>query len=123
VPSYLRTMLLSYVFTIAVETCVLLVGLSRCHPIRRRVAAGVWLSACTYPILWLVLPVFISPETQRPLFLAVGETFVPLAECALFYWAFQRRRELSRAQRWRDWLVIIIANLASFGLGELLPPL
>jgi hypothetical protein len=116
--AYLLTMLRSLVFTIGVETLVLLVGLSPCHPIRRRLAAGVWLSACTYPMLWLVLPAILSPEDNRPLYLAVGETLVPLAECALFYLAFQRGRGLTPGQRWRDWIIIILANLASFGLGE-----
>jgi hypothetical protein len=114
-------MLQSFVFTVLVETGVLLVGLSRRHPLRRRLAAGVWLTACTYPILWLVLPVFLPLDTHRPLFLAVGETFVPLAECALFWLVFQRGKQLARAERWRDWLTIVIANLASFGLGELWP--
>ena len=55
---------------------------------------------------------------RTPHFLGVGETLVPLAECALFYVAFQRGRGLTARERWQDWVVIVMANLASFGLGE-----
>ena len=115
--AYVLTMLEAYVFTIAVETLVLLVGLARRHPLWERLFAGVWLTACTLPLLWLVLPAVLPLENRR-VFLAVGETLVPLAECALFYLAFQRGRGLTRRERWQDWVVIVLANLASFGLGE-----
>jgi hypothetical protein len=118
-PDLLSQMVKGYFLTISVETLVLLVGLSRRHPVSRRFAAGVWLTACTYPLLWLVLPVFIPPQSHTALYLAVGESLVPLAECALFWLAFQRGRNLSARERWRDWISIVLANLASFGLGEL----
>ena len=114
----LWSMFCSYLFTIAVETPVLLLGLSRPHPWHRRLIAGIWLTACTYPFLWLVLPAFLSPEANRPLYLAVGETFVPVCECALFWAAMQRGRGMRRADLIRDWVVIVVANLASFLLGE-----
>jgi hypothetical protein len=116
---YLLTMLISLVFTIFVETLVLLVGLSPRHPVSRRLAAGVWLNVCSYPILWLVLPYLLSPAQNRTLYLAVGEPLVTLMECALFYLAFQRGRGLNHREFFRDWIAIILANLASFGLGEL----
>ena len=43
-----------YLLTIAIETPILLFGLSPHHPKRRRLLAGVWLTACTYPIVVLV---------------------------------------------------------------------
>jgi len=115
--SYLLSMVYGYLFSITVETLVLLPGLSRPHRVATRFFAGIWLTACTYPLLWLVLPYFVSAE-NRPRFLTVGETLVPLAECGLFYVAFQYGRGLTRGQRWRDWIAIVLANLASFGLGE-----
>jgi len=39
---------LGYLFSILIETPILLIGLSPRHPLRRRVFAGVWLTACTY---------------------------------------------------------------------------
>jgi hypothetical protein len=110
---------LGYLFTIAIETPVLLVGLSRRHPLGRRIFAGFWLTACTYPIVVLVLPVWFDLETQRPLYLAVAETFAPLAECALFWAAFGSREERGKVSMWRDLAAVVVANLASFGLGEL----
>ena len=81
--------------------------------------AGVWLTACTYPIVVLVLPLLFAPD-HRTLYLVVAETFAPLAECALFWLAFGKTEELNRASMWRDFITIIIANLASFGAGEVL---
>ena len=44
-----RFLLIGYPFTILIETPVLLFGLSQRHSIKRRIFAGVWLTACTYP--------------------------------------------------------------------------
>jgi hypothetical protein len=108
-----------YLFSIAVETPVLLVGLSRRHSLGRRLFAGVWLTACTYPIVILVMPQLIDPGRDRWLYLLVAETFAPVAECALFWLAFGSRQEAFRPSMWRDLAAITLANLASFGLGEL----
>jgi len=105
-----RFLPIGYLFTIAIEAPILFFGLSAHHPKRRRILAGVWLTACTYPIVVLVLPLLFS---ERWLFLLVGEIFAPVAECALFWLAF------GREARWRDFAVIVIANLASFLIGEI----
>jgi len=117
---YLLLMCVSYLVTIAIETPILVVGLSRRHPMRHRLFAGVWLTACTYPVLWLVLPRFIDPFYQKALYLLVGETFVPLAECLLFWLAFGRAEPRTRSAFIQDMIVIVLANLASFGAGMLL---
>lgn len=109
-----------YFLSIGIETPILLVGLSPHHSWPRRLFAGLWLTACTYPIVILVLPLCLDAEAQRGLYLAVAETFAPLAECALFWAAFGRRKEWGRASMLRDFLVITAANLASFAGGELL---
>lgn len=108
---------IGYLFTFSVETPVLLVGLSRPHSWRRRVAAGVWLNACSYPIVVLVLPVLLGLE-PRWRYLAVAETFAPVCECLLFTLAFHTAA-ISRRDRVRDWIAITLANLSSFLLGEL----
>jgi hypothetical protein len=113
------TFLACYLTTILIETPVLLVGLSPRHSIRRRLFAGIWLTACTYPIVFLVLPQWFDLETERPLYLLVAETFAPLAECTLFWIAFGNRSEWGRRSMWQDFAVITAANLASFGFGEL----
>jgi hypothetical protein len=102
---------LGYLFTIAIETPVLFFGLSAHHSKLRRIGAGVWLTACTYPIVVLVLPLIMINQS-RSVFLLVAETFAPVAECVLFWLAF------GKDATWRDFAVIVIANLASFGLGE-----
>lgn len=118
-PEELRDLSYSYLFTITLETLVLLVGLSARHSWRVRLFCGIWLTACTYPIVWLVIPQFIEPrEPTRALYLWVAETFAPLAECALFWAAFGKKELLGSRSMWRDLAAITAANLASFGLGE-----
>lgn len=106
-----------YLMTVAIETPILLVGLSRRHSLRDRFIAGLWLTACTYPIVFIVLPPLLLPY-GRSSYLLVAETFAPLAECMLFRLAFGVGK--SRLDQWRDYAVIVAANLASFGIGELL---
>lgn len=114
-----RFLPIGYLFTIAIETPVLLVGLSRRHSIKRRLAAGVWLTACTYPIVVLVLyPLLVN--TSRSLYLIVAETFAPVAECVLFWLAYGNKEELGQRLMWQDLATIVIANLASFLGGEIL---
>ena len=114
-----RFLIPGYLLSILIETPVLLIGLSKRHSIRRRLIAGVWLTACTYPIVVLVLPpLFIN--TSRANYLIVAETFAPVGECILFWLAYGERKELGKASMWRDFATIIVGNLASFGLGELM---
>jgi hypothetical protein len=105
---------IGYLASILIETPILLFGLSRAHPWRRRLFAGIWLTACTYPVVILTLPVLFE---SRGTYLAVAETFAPAAECALFWAAFHPAKGASLR---RDMAAITLANLASFGAGELL---
>lgn len=114
---YLRLMLLSYVLTAIVETAVLLALLSRRHSLRDKLFAGIWLSAVTYPVVWLVLPPLFE---ARWLYVLIAETFAPVAECALFWFAFIRPRSRDPSATTRDLAAIVLANLASFGLGEVI---
>jgi len=110
---------LGYLFSILIETPVLLIGLSRCHPIRRRLAAGIWLTACTYPIVVLVLP-FAFTHSSRAVYLVVAEVFAPVAECILFWLAYGDSEQVGKVSMWRDFGAIVLANLASFIGGEIL---
>ena len=102
-----------YLLTILIETPILLLGLSSKVSIKQKLLCGVWLTACTYPIVVLVLPTLFYGE-PRWLYLAVAETFAPVGECLLFWLAF-RGREIEWV---RSFAVIVLANLASFGFGE-----
>jgi hypothetical protein len=109
-----------YLFTISIETPILLVGLSARHSRDRRLFCGFWLTACTYPIVFLVLPTIYDVTEDRLRYLFVAETFAPVAECTIFWAMFGTREEWGKASMWRDLGVITLANLASFGAGELL---
>jgi hypothetical protein len=114
-----RFLLIGYPFTILIETPVLLLGLSPRHSIKRRIFAGVWLTACTYPIVVLVMPLMFA-NASRTIYLVVAETFAPVAECVLFWLAYGKAEELGKRSMWQDLATIVIANLASFLGGEVL---
>lgn len=110
-----------YALTVALELPVLLVGLSPRHPISRRVFAGFWLTACTYPIVVLVLPLLVWNHWGLATYLIVAETFAPAAECLLFWLLFCRAATPAEksplASTLRDMAAIVAANLVSFLLG------
>jgi len=110
-----------YLVTVALETPVLILGLSARHTLRRKFLSGLWLTACTYPVVVIVLPLVFDSST-RLAYLVAAETFAPIAECALFWAAFSGdgRDGRERAFPCRDFAAIIGANLLSFALGELL---
>lgn len=114
-----RFFLIGYPFTILIETPILLIGLSQRHPLKRRIFAGIWLTACTYPIVVLVLPLLFA-NFSRSIYLCVAETFAPVAECILFWLAYGNSEELGKRSMWQDFGAIVIANLASFLGGEIL---
>ena len=107
-----RFLPIGYLFTIAIETPILLLGLSRHHSIKRRLLSGIWLTACTYPIVVLVLPLLLT-NYSRTFYLLIAETFAPVAECVIFWLAF------GKETRWRDFGVIVVANVSSFLIGTL----
>ena len=114
-----RFLPIGYLLTIAIETPILFFGLSARHPKRRRIFAGIWLTACTYPIVTLVLPLLFMNHS-RAFFLLIAEVFAPVAECVLFWLAFGTSEELGRRSMYRDFTAIVLANFASFLAGELL---
>jgi hypothetical protein len=107
-----------YALTVALELPVLLVGLSPRHPLSRRIFAGFWLTACTYPVVVLVLPPLIWPRYGETAYLVIAETFAPAAECLLFWLMFGNSGEQNpRFATLRDIAAIVAANLLSFLLG------
>ncbi len=110
---------LGYLFSILIETPILIVGLSKRHSIKRRLFAGVWLTACTYPIVVLVMPLVFA-NASRIIYLIVAETFAPVAECILFWLAYGEAEQVGKASMWQDFATIVTANLASFLCGEVL---
>jgi hypothetical protein len=114
-----RFILIGYPFTILIETPILLIGLSSRHSFKRKLFAGVWLTACTYPIVVLVMPLMFA-SFSRTAYLAVAETFAPVAECILFWSAYGKVEELGKRSMWQDFATIVVANLASFIAGEVM---
>ncbi len=110
---------LGYLFSILIETPILIIGLSKRHSVKRRIFAGIWLTACTYPIVVLVLPLLFA-NASRVIYLIIAETFAPAAECILFWVAYGEAEQLGKASMWQDFAAIVVANLASFLGGEVL---
>jgi len=113
-------LVVGYLVTVALETPVLLAGLSGRHSLRTRLLAGAWLTACTYPVVVLVLPPLLRETWGDIPYLLVAETFAPLAECALFVWVFGASGKWWNLSTGRDCAAIIVANLVSFLTGQLL---
>jgi hypothetical protein len=114
-----RFLPLGYLLTILIETPILIFALSRRHPLKRKLLAGIWLTACTYPVVVLILPLLFA-GTSRTAYLLVAETFAPVVECILFWLTFGRENDSGSYSLWRDFAAIVMANLASFAIGELL---
>ncbi len=128
-PSFIVFALITgYTLGVILETPVLMAGLSACHSLKSKFKAGLLLTACTYPFVIIVMPRLINPDMHNTLYMAVTETLVPIAECALFWLIFHRRLPpsasgtgvLSHNVVIRDFAVIIAANLFSFGMGAVL---
>ena len=121
-------LLWGYLLTIALETPVLLLGLSRRHSWQRRLFAGFWLTACTYPIVVVLMPLTIWPLWGYTTYVVIAEIFAPLAECVLFILAFPPEQDAPRdgdsSNRSRstlqDCAAIVVANLVSFLVGAYL---
>ncbi|WP_425614179.1 hypothetical protein NA78x_004040 [Anatilimnocola sp. NA78] len=117
-----------FLLTIVLETPVLLLGLSQRHSWQRRLFAGVWLTACTYPIVVVLLPLTVWHYWGETAYLVVAETFAPIAECLIFVWAFApQAKEIDGVQEkvgWQstlqDCAAIVAANLFSFLFGGFL---
>ncbi len=108
-----------YLATILIETPILIFGLSPRLSLKQKLLCGVWLTACTYPIVILVLPA-IFLDYSRTLYLVVAETFAPVGEC-IFFWLAFRGKDLLETNDWiRSFVAIVLANLASFGIGEII---
>ena len=72
--------------------------------------AAFWLTACTYPVVALTLPV-----VSGPYYLWIAETFAPLCECTVFLVTFGGGRSWRESSLRRDTGAILAANLASLG--------
>lgn len=109
---------IGYLTTILIETPVLLFLLPKKLTIKQKLLCGIWLTACTYPIVVLVLPA-IFMDYSRNLYLLVAEIFAPLGECVFFWLAFRGKSLFEKFDWVRAFLAIVVANLASFGIGEI----
>jgi hypothetical protein len=119
-PDYLWYFLpIGYLTTIAIETIVLIFLLPPKLSLKQKILCGIWLTACTYPVVVLVLPPLLM-DYSRALYLVVAETFAPVGECLFFWLAFRGRQDFAKNVWTRSFIAIILANLASFGIGEIL---
>lgn len=108
-----------YLVTILIETPVLLFGLPSKLSLKQKLSCGIWLTACTYPIVILVLPALLM-DYSRNLYLVVAETFAPAGECLFFWLAFRGSGLLEKSDWLRAFAAIVAANLLSFGIGEII---
>jgi hypothetical protein len=117
---FLKQLLIGYLLTVIIETMVLVTGLSKRNSLAVGLFAGMWLTACTYPAVNVIIPILFKSKGLGLAEIATSETFAAVAECALFWAAFGRHGESERRSMLQDFVAIFFANLASFGFGELL---
>ena len=110
---------IGYLTTILIETPVLLVGLSPKVTFKQKLMCGIWLTACTYPIVVLVLPALMQ-NFSRDVYIWVAELFAHFGECVIFWLAFRGKIELQTKDWIRCFIAILLANFASFSIGEVL---
>lgn len=110
-------LIFGYLLTILIELPVLLFGMSLRYSSLETIVNGLLLTALTYPVVVMVLPAVFTGMgiDSRATYLAVAEIFAPVAEVLLF--RYLNSQPLT-ARLDCDAAVIVMANLASFLLGE-----
>ena len=106
---------MGYLATVALEAPWLLLGLSKDRTIAQRIIASFWLTACTYPVVAVVLPLLLSRSLNYWGYLVVAEGFAILTECSLYHYAF---RSIHASSRHQDTIVITTANICSLTIGS-----
>jgi hypothetical protein len=111
-----RWLPVGYAITVALEAPVLMAGLGqpalpgdRRYTVRERMAAALWLTAVTYPVVAVALPLLLWPRASYATYAMVAETFAITVECALF-------RVVWRGTA-RDLAVVALANVVSAAVG------
>ncbi len=110
---------IGYLTTILIETPVLVALLPSKISFRQKLACGIWLTACTYPVVVLVLPAAME-NFDRFWYLLVGELFAHFGECVIFWLAFRGREDFTNRDWIRSFAAVLLANFASFSIGEVL---
>ncbi len=107
-----RWLPVGYVLTVALEAPVLLLGLGRWpvnearrYTYAQRLAAAFWLTAVTYPIVIVALPLLMWPHASHATYVLVAEAWAIAAECALF-------RVVWRGSP-QDLAIVALANVVS----------
>ncbi|BCS32320.1 hypothetical protein TBR22_A15300 [Luteitalea sp. TBR-22] len=104
-----RWLPVGYVVTLAIEAPILSLGLSRPVVGWQRLAVAAWLTAVTYPVVVVALPLALPASTPWLAYFLIAETFAIVTECLLFRLAWRGT--------WRDVGVVALANLVSATVG------
>lgn len=99
-----------YLFTIAIEAPILIVGLRPSLPaVRTRIAAACWLTGVTYPVVVVVLPLLLWPVASYATYVASAESFAVVTECVLYRLVWRGSRH--------DLAIVALANVVSAAVG------
>ena len=113
-PELFLFFLFGYVATVALETPVLMLGLSEQHSTQARLMFGFLLTAFTYPVVVLLMAATILPAWGQVAYLVIAETYAPVAEVLFFRFVLNKKLFAAPA---RDAIVIVLANIFSFVVG------
>ena len=112
-----RFLWIGYLFTVAIETPVLLVGSPNAIAYGIDCWPGIWLNACSYPIVVLVFPYLVWVPFGRRVSWRLPRPSLRWPNAALFWLAFGNPQERFRRSMYQDFATIVVANLASFLIG------
>jgi hypothetical protein len=118
-----RVLLLGYCLFVAIELPIFLLALSARNDRRQRIFSALWLTACSFPLVILVMPAFIDmfvpKDWHGPVNTMQIALITPIVECLLF-WMLTRpldepnSPQVSQAEWIHDLFVIVFANVLSF---------
>lgn len=109
---------IGYLATVTIEIPVLILCMSPEIANRQKVELGLLLTAFSYPVVILVLPLVLSAcHIGKPTHqIAIIECYAALAEVALFRFCMHQKL-LSRPDR--NAAAVVLANVCSFTIGAL----
>lgn len=106
-----------WLLTVLIEGAVLWFALEPGYPPRLKLRAAWWLSTCTLPLVHFVFPLAADFGVPRWIWLSTAEIVAPLAECLLFRALVRHDTRGAMRATLRDMVAIVLANLASLGIG------
>lgn len=111
--------LFGYIFTFLIELIILFFGLSGNYKLKEKIILALSLNAFTFPVVNVVLPLWIDAVKLRMHYFVVSEVLACVLECILFVAIFAHLN-CGKTEMIRNCSIVVAANVVSFVLGLIL---